>query len=318
MRGGGRQGPGGGSFCWWRGEAAAPPTWVAEAKERMAEVAATEPQGSLRGIRSLESSGEAPEQRAVCVGGRIRGWAGGADGGRGEKIKGPVGPQTVTVVGLCPLPPPASLYSPGGPGGSWVGRGAVVRCCFHHSWLLFSAAAPPCVCVLPLRISSIAPSAAALFVRPWALRVMVGCVQCSCCFRELLWVCLCLLLSLPPFPHPPLGTQCVSPDWSFALFHAGCCHLPGVHPWVPAMLCRLPSHGSLWKPESRPEAWMTVSRSGGTRCLVAAGEGRDAKRGETRKARIAPWRLRHRGRETEVKVEGGLSTGKHRSRNAQM
>ena len=136
------------------GEAAAPPTWVAEAKERMAEVAATEPQGSLRGIRSLESSGEAPEQRAMCVGGRIRGWAGGADGGRGEKIKGPVGPQTVTVVGLCPLPPPASLYSPGGPGGSWVGRGAVVRCCFHHSWLLFWAAVPPCVCVLPLRISS--------------------------------------------------------------------------------------------------------------------------------------------------------------------
>lgn len=202
MRGGGRQGPGGGSFCWWRGEAAAPPTWVAEAKERMAEVAATEPQGSLRGIRSLESSGEAPEQRAVCVGGRIRGWAGGADGGRGEKIKGPVGPQTVTVVGLCPLPPPASLYSPGGPGGSWVGRGAVVRCCFHHSWLLFSAAAPPCVCVLPLRISS--------------NRSLCRCLVCATlgfacdgglCAVQLLLSGAALGLSLPPSFPPTLPSS---------------------------------------------------------------------------------------------------------------
>lgn len=33
-----------------RGAGTAPPAWVSEAKERMVEVAATEPQGSLRGV----------------------------------------------------------------------------------------------------------------------------------------------------------------------------------------------------------------------------------------------------------------------------
>lgn len=33
-----------------RREGTAPPSWASEAKERMAEVAATEPQGSLRGV----------------------------------------------------------------------------------------------------------------------------------------------------------------------------------------------------------------------------------------------------------------------------
>lgn len=37
-------------------------TWVSEAKERMAEVAATEPQGSLRGSWSLGSLYEPSEQ----------------------------------------------------------------------------------------------------------------------------------------------------------------------------------------------------------------------------------------------------------------
>lgn len=39
-----------------------PPTWVSEAKKRMAEVAAAEPQGSLRGSWSLGSLYEPSEQ----------------------------------------------------------------------------------------------------------------------------------------------------------------------------------------------------------------------------------------------------------------
>lgn len=45
-----------------RKEGTAPPTWASEAKERMVEVAATEPQGSLRGSWSLGSLHEASEQ----------------------------------------------------------------------------------------------------------------------------------------------------------------------------------------------------------------------------------------------------------------
>lgn len=41
---------------------APPPTWASEAKERMAEVVATEPQGSLRGSWSLGSLNETNEQ----------------------------------------------------------------------------------------------------------------------------------------------------------------------------------------------------------------------------------------------------------------
>lgn len=53
-----------------RKEGTAPPTWASEAKERMAEVAATEPQGSLRGSQSLGTVNEASRERE-CGGGPI-------------------------------------------------------------------------------------------------------------------------------------------------------------------------------------------------------------------------------------------------------
>lgn len=87
----------------------------------MAEVVATEPQGSLEGSRYLGSLNEASQQQRGCV------WCGahpvagleGLTGGQGEKIKVSVGPQTVAVVRLYPLPlPTLLLFHRTGPGGA--------------------------------------------------------------------------------------------------------------------------------------------------------------------------------------------------------
>lgn len=208
-----------------------PTTWASEAKERMAEVAATEPQGSLRGVMaSRKLTRRSRPWRGCAVGGTSVAGPRGPTGGRGEQMKVPVGPQTVTVVGPCPLPLPSLAPHPisGGPGeGSRNLKGS--ECAVR---VAISVSSPPCSPVSLLvdcaalgpglsEFLRLFPSASTVPVLPWALCVRVDGAECSGGgFNELLWVAPHL-----GFPAPPPG---VSP-WGVGVF-VPICAFPFVHP----------------------------------------------------------------------------------------
>ena len=107
--------------------------------------AATEPQRSLRGTMSLGSYIRTKlelSRRGACNRGHIRGGLEGADGGCAEEIKVPAGPQTVTAVGLCPLPPSPEPRFSAVPrvGGGWAPRASSAL----PSWLLLASLSVSC------------------------------------------------------------------------------------------------------------------------------------------------------------------------------
>lgn len=120
-------------------------------------------------------------KEGVCGGGHVpqlglRGLTGGYEG----KMKVPVGPQTVAVVGLCPLPLLSLAPHPiSGARGKAAGTSRALRECVVClailvsllSWSLFVSLV--CACVLPLRIFSSLSLCLYFSVLPWAL-----CVTC--------------------------------------------------------------------------------------------------------------------------------------------
>lgn len=182
-------------------------------------------------------------------------WRGlrGLTGGYGEKIKVPVGPQTVAVVGLCPLPLPSLTPHPvsGGQGeGSknFSGSEYAGVCCHFGliaplvsvSLLVYCAVRAAWVSEFPHHFSS----SSVLFVLPWALCVIVDWVECSCYFNELLWVSPYLLGSLPASHYQPLGPLFVSQNLCFSLCPP-CSHLPCIHPWAPDCALQAPFRSKL-------------------------------------------------------------------------
>ena len=150
--------------------------------------------------RKLSSHEAGAQQTGTCSGGHIRGGLEGADGGRAEEIKVPAGPQTVTAVGLCPLPPsPEPLASQPCPG--WGAAGAPRA----------SSALPPWRFLASLSVSWSRPvscvSESPSFPLPYlvcATRGIVcdrGLCKCSCRFNELICVPPCLSV---PRHHPPI------------------------------------------------------------------------------------------------------------------
>lgn len=193
----------------------------------------------------------------------------GLTGGRGEEIKVPVGPQTVTVVRPCPLPLPSLAPHPisgGQAEGSRNPKGSacavrVVLPFWSHRPLFSVSLLVDCAVHRP-RLSEflrLSPSASTLLVLPWALCVTVDCAECSCGFNELLWVAPYLRLPLPSSRRQPLGRRCVCPNLCFSLCPP-CSHPPCIAPPLQAVLCGLPSDQSWLKPAFLPKAWMPVYR----------------------------------------------------------
>lgn len=234
----------------------APPPWASEAKERMVEVAATEPQGPSEGSWHLGSLHEASKQwRRCAVGGTSVAVPTGLTGGRGEKIKVPVGPQTVAVVRPCPLPLPSLAPHPIWGGGDTVRAAGAPRAlsvqCVLPFWChrpLFSISLlVDCAAHRP-RLSEclhLFPSASTWLALPWALCVTVDGAECSCGFNELLWVAPYLRRPLPSSHHQPLGRRgCVCLRLCLSLCPP-CSHPPCIRPSAPGCALRAPFRSKL-------------------------------------------------------------------------
>lgn len=139
-----------------RGRSVPPPCGRRRQRRGWWRFAATEPQRSLRGTMSLGSYIRTKlelSRRGACNRGHIRGGLEGADGGCAEEIKVPAGPQTVTAVGLCPLPPSPEPRFSAVPrvGGGWAPRASSAVAFLASPCLSFGVLLQ--ACVLCLRVS---------------------------------------------------------------------------------------------------------------------------------------------------------------------